>query len=108
MKKNTLISFDYGSLFWKYRTLIIRNVLITACITAVISLLMPQTFKSIAVLMPPKAESDHGIFQDFEGMAFGNLFSSGADEIANSLLAILKSRTMMESVVNRMGLISLY
>ena len=25
--------------------------------------------------MPPKAEADHGIFQDFEGMAFGNLFS---------------------------------
>ena len=48
------------------------------------------------------------IFQDFEGMAFGNLFSSGSDEIANSLLAILKSRTMMESVVGKMGLISLY
>ena len=108
MKKNTLISFDYGSLFWKYRTLIIRNVLITACITAVISLIMPRTFKSFAVLMPPKAESDHGIFQDFEGMAFGNLFSSGSDEIANSLLAILKSRTMMESVVSKMDLISLY
>ena len=108
MKKNTLISFKYGSLFWKYKTLIIRNVLITACITAVISLIMPRTFKSFAVLMPPKAESDHGIFQDFEGMAFGNLFSSGSDEIANSLLAILKSRTMMESVVSKMDLITLY
>ena len=108
MKNNTLISYEYGRLFWKYKALIIRNVLITACITAVISLIMPRTFKSFAVLMPPKAESDHGIFQDFEGMAFGNLFSSGSDEIANSLLAILKSRTMMESVVSKMDLISLY
>ena len=108
MKNNTLISYEYGRLFWKYKALIIRNVLITACITAVFSLIMPRTFKSFAVLMPPKAESDHGIFQDFEGMAFGNLFSSGSDEIANSLLAILKSRTMMESVVSKMDLINLY
>ena len=90
MKNNTLISFKYGRLFWEYKALIIRNVLITAFITTVISLIMPRTFKSFSVLMPPKAESEHRIFQDFEGMAFGNLFSSGSDEIANSLLAKLK------------------
>ena len=100
MNNNTLVSFEYGSLLWKNKALIIRNVLIAAFITAIISLIMPRTFKSSSVLMPPKAESDQGVFQDFEGMAFGNLFSSGSDEIANSLLAILKSRTMMESVIS--------
>ena len=69
---------------------------------------MPRTFRSSSVLMPPKSQSDQGIMTSFEGMAFGNLFSSGSDEIANSLLAILKSRTMMESVVSKMELKSLY
>ena len=108
MKKNTLISFYYGSLFWKYRTLIIRNVLITACFTAIIALIMPRTFRSSSVLMPPKSQSDQGIMTSFEGMAFGDFLSSNSDEIENTIFAILKSRTMMESIVNNMDLINLY
>ena len=108
MKKNTLISFDYGSLFWKYRTLIIRNVLITACFTAIIALIMPRTFRSSSVLMPPKSQTDQGIMTSFEGMAFGDFLSSNSDEIENTIFAILKSRTMMESIVNNMDLINLY
>ena len=72
------------------------------------ALIIPKTFKSNAILMPPKSKSDQGILANIEGMSFGEFLSTPSDEISNTIFAILKSRTMMESVVNKMNLIQAY
>ena len=41
-------------------------------------------------------------------LSFGEILSTPADETSNTIFAILKSRTMMESIVNEMNLIEKY
>ncbi|MBC8256331.1 MAG: hypothetical protein H8E85_03400 [Candidatus Marinimicrobia bacterium] len=93
---------------WSYKYILLRNVLIAAILTSVFSLIIPKTYKSTALLMPPKSQSDQGILANIEGLAFGDFLSSSSDEVSNTIFAILKSRTMMESIVKKMGLIQRY
>ena len=79
-----------------------------AIITSIITLIIPKTFKSNAILMPPKSQSDKGVLENIEGLAFGEMLSIPSDEHSNTIFAILKSRTMMESIVNEMNLIEKY
>ena len=108
MNNDQLISILYTKLLWSYKNILIRNVLIVAIITSVLVLIIPKTFKSNAILMPPKSQSDQGILANIEGLSFGDILSTPSDEISNTIFAILKSRTMMESVVNKMNLIQEY
>ena len=108
MNSDQLISVQYTKLLWSYKTIIIRNVFIVAILTSIIALIIPKTYKSNAILMPPKSQSDQGILSNIEGLAFGDFLSTSSDEVSNSIFAILKSRTMMESIVNKMELIQRY
>ena len=108
MNSDQLISVQYTKLLWSYKTIIIRNVFIVAILTSIIALIIPKTYKSNAILMPPKSQSDQGILTNIEGLAFGDFLSTSSDEVSNSIFAILKSRTMMESIVNKMELIQRY
>ena len=108
MNSDQLISVQYTKLLWSYKTIIIRNVFVVAILTSIIALMIPKTYKSNAILMPPKSQSDQGILSNIEGLAFGEFLSTSSDEVSNSIFAILKSRTMMESIVNKMELIQRY
>ena len=103
-----LISVQYIKLLWKHKNILIRWGFITAVLSSILALSLPKTFKSTAVLMPPKSQSDQGILANIEGFAFADMFASSADEISNALFAILKSRTMMESVIHELSLIEIY
>ena len=108
MNTDQLISVQYTKLLWSYKNILIRNVLIAAILTSLLALIIPKTYKSTAILMPPKSQSDQGILANIEGLAFGDFISTSSDEVSNTIFAILKSRTMMESIVNKMGLIQRY
>ena len=108
MHKNQLISVQYARLLWRYNRLLFRNVFIVAIFTSIFALIIPKTFKSNAILMPPKSQSDKGVLDNIEGLAFGEILSIPSDEYSNTIFAILKSRTMMESIVNEMNLIEKY
>jgi len=108
MNTDQLITVQYTKLLWSYKNILIRNVLIAAILTSVLALIIPKTYKSNAILMPPKSQSDQGILANIEGLAFGDFLSTSSDEVSNTIFAILKSRTMMESIVNKMGLIQRY
>ena len=108
MHNNQLISVQYAKLLWRYKRILFRNVLVVAIITSIIALIIPKTFKSNAILMPPKSQSDKGVLENIEGLAFGEILSIPSDEHSNTIFAILKSRTMMESIVNAMNLIDKY
>ncbi len=108
MNNDQLVSIQYTKLLWKYRSILFRNILAIAILTAIISLIMPKTFKSTAVLMPPKSQSDKSVLNNIEGIPFGDMLSMPTDEISNSIFAILKSRTMMESIIKEMNLVDRY
>ena len=108
MNNNQLISVQYAKLLWRYNHILIRNILAVAIMTSIIALVIPKTFKSNAILMPPKSQSDKGVLENIEGLAFGEILSIPSDEHSNTIFAILKSRTMMESIVNEMNLIEKY
>ena len=108
MNTDQLMTVQYTKLFWSYKIILIKNVLIVAVLASIFALIIPKTYKSTAVLMPPKSQSDQGILSNIEGLAFGDFLSTSSDEVSNTIFAILKSRTMMEHIVNKIGLIQRY
>jgi len=108
MNTDQLMTVQYTKLFWSYKIILIKNILIVAVLASIFALIIPKTYKSTAVLMPPKSQSDQGILSNIEGLAFGDFLSTSSDEVSNTIFAILKSRTMMEYIVNKMGLIQRY
>ena len=108
MHNDRLISVQYAKLLWRYNRILFRNVLVVAIVTSIFALIIPKTFKSNSILMPPKSQSDKGVLENIEGLAFGEILSIPSDEYSNTIFAILKSRTMMESIVNKMNLIDKY
>jgi len=97
----------YFNIIYKERRFIFINVLIVTLISLFISLIMPKTFRASSVLMPPVSDNNKGIFSSLDGISFGGLFSQNNDQTM-SFLAILKSRTVMENVVNKFDLINFY
>lgn len=98
---------DYTKIFWKWKKFIIINVFVVSFFTAIISLLMPKIFKSSAVLMPPSSGSEVGILAALSDLPFGGLISQRTDDSMN-FLAILKSRTVMENVIDKFDLVNFY
>lgn len=98
---------DYLNIFWKSKKLILTIVFIVTTAVTILSLIMPKTFRSKAVLMPPINE-DSGILGNLTSFPIGNLFSSSVGDETNRIIAILNSRTVMESIVNQLNLIDIY
>ena len=95
-------------MFWNDRYFIIRNVFIVSILAVILALIMPKTFRSTVVLMHPSSDDHSGILGALsQQMPFGNLFQSPKDE-SMDFMAILKSRTVMESVIHEFGLIDFY
>ena len=68
---------------------------------------MPKTFKSMTVLMLPTSNADNTLLPSIGEIAIGNLLAPNSNG-SNVVFAILKSRTMAESIINEMNLIDVY
>lgn len=106
-KKVNLI--DYLYVFVKWRKLLITNFFIVCVIAVVISLLLPKWYESSAVIMPPKSDFNNlNISALVSKLPFGGLgIPMGSDEV-QAFMAILKSRTIKEIVINKFNLIEVY
>ena len=104
---NDINLLDYISILWKWKKLITINVVVVTLLTVVVTLIMPKTFRASAVLMPPSSNSNMGILGTLSELPFGNLIPSSTDETM-SFIAILKSRTVMENVIEKFNLIKFY
>jgi len=100
---------DYASVFMKWRKFIIINSFLLCLITAIISLIIPKTFKSNTVILPPiSEEGGFGISQLLSNLPIPDIGMGSMSEETNTFLAILDSRTVMESIVERFNLIQVY
>jgi len=92
-----------------FRRRIVVNILFVSIITVIISLIMPKTFTARSVLMPPSSSSETSISNMFSDsdLPFGGLVSKSEEE-SMRLIAILKSRTALESIIDKFNLIEYY
>lgn len=106
-KKTNLI--DYLYVVVKWRKLIVTNFLVVSIISVIISLLLPKWYRATAVIMPPQNDfSNLGLSTLVSKLPFSGLgIPLGSSEV-QSFMAILKSRTIMEIVINRFDLTHVY
>jgi uncharacterized protein involved in exopolysaccharide biosynthesis len=100
---------DVINILNKCKISIIKNVFYISFITAIFSFILPKTFTASAVLMPPGNQQDVSILNAFSDseLPFGGLISKTEEE-AMKLIAILKSRTVMETIIKKYNLIEFY
>ncbi len=100
---------DITSLLWSMRKSIIKNQLIIILITILFVFIIPKTYTSSALLMPPTSETGGmgSIMGALSSLPFGGLMSQTNDE-SLSTIAILKSRTLSEKVIKKFNLIDFY
>ena len=96
-------------LLWKSRFSIIKNILMVSLVTILFVFSIPKRYTSSALLMPPTSESGPAgsIMGALSNLPFGGLMSQTNDE-SLSILAILKSRTIFEKVIQRFDLMKIY
>ena len=100
---------DYLAVLIKWRKVIIVNFIIVSLLAAALSLIVPITFRSSTTLMPPSEESsDIGLSALLSNLPIGGFSLGGMSDEANVFMAILKSRTVMESVAKRFNLQARY
>jgi len=100
---------DIIPLLWSMRKSIIKNQIIIIVITIIFVFIIPKTFTSTALLMPPTSETGGigSIMGALSNLPFGGMMSQTNDE-SLSTIAILKSRTLSEKVINKFNLIDFY
>jgi tyrosine-protein kinase Etk/Wzc len=108
--KDTVNLLDYLYVIWKWKNFIIINVLLGIVLIVVITLFMPNWYKSSAVILPPEQQSALSslpqIARDF--LPANLLGRFGVSNLADRYLAVLNSRTMMEELTNTFNLAEVY
>ncbi|MBC8196268.1 MAG: hypothetical protein H8E60_00120 [Candidatus Marinimicrobia bacterium] len=101
--------FRIGQILWSSKFEIIRNVFIVSILSVVLAFMLPKTYRSSAIIMPPVSSNERGIFGSGSGMfALESLLSPTSSSDANTFLAILKSHTIMQSVIEKFNLMEFY
>ncbi|NUO79661.1 hypothetical protein HUU05_06270 [candidate division KSB1 bacterium] len=110
MEEKEVKIFDYLAVIVKWRHLFVINFLIVSVITAIISLIMPKWYRATAVILPSK-ESDMESF-NLAALAANLPISGlglnlGTSQLTN-FVAILKSRTVRQTIAERFQLQRIY
>ena len=98
---------DYLKIFFRYNRFIIKRVLLIIIIASLLSFILPVTYRASTVLMPPLSDDSTDIFTNLSDFPLGGLFPESSDPTMN-IIAILKSRTVMVSIINKFYLIQFY
>lgn len=110
MAKKNISFLDYLSVLVRWRKFIIVNFFVVCFIVAGISLVIPKWYKSSATILPPTRDSGFNFGALMNNLPIGALgmgFGAVSEE-ASMVIAIMNSRTVMESVVREFGLVERY
>ena len=100
---------DFVFILIKWKKLIIANFLMITLMVAIYSLVMPKTYHAVSTILPPGEESlGMGLSGLLSGTPFSEFGFGAASEKTFHLLAILNSRTIMESAAFKYDLIERY
>ena len=94
-------------LFWTNRRLIIKNTIIVAFVSLIVSLLLPKWYASKAVVLSSGA-GKFNFLSSISPIPVANFGLSTINEDINNFIAILQSRTVKEYMVNKFNLVERY
>ena len=94
-------------LFWTNRRLILKNTIIVAFFSLIISLLLPKWYASKAVVLSSGA-GKFNFLSSISPIPVANFGLSTINEDINNFIAILQSRTVKEYMVNKFNLVERY
>lgn len=105
-------SLNYLEVLLRWKNFIIVNVLLVSLLAIGVVLLLPNWYKATASILPPKQPDLFGATLGtnplLKGLGAKSLGGLGKMSTGYNYLAILKSRTSMERVINRFDLMSVY
>jgi len=104
---------DYFFVLWKWRRFIIINLLAASIVIAGITLLIPNRYKSVARMLPPKQRGGSSLPSSISQLAqnflpLGTLSRLGASQDTYNYIAILQSYTSMERLIKKFNLAEVY
>jgi uncharacterized protein involved in exopolysaccharide biosynthesis len=109
MGKNHFINIDLIKLLFKNMKTIVIVFVIMTVLAAVFSLILPEDYRAQTTILPPLDEDGFSSFAALiSDLPLNALGLSSAPDQTTLFLATLKSRTLMEAVANKFGLIQLY
>lgn len=106
--KEELTIMEMFQIIWTVRWKIFRNVFIMSVLAVIFSLLMPLTYRSVAVIMPPSSDTGLNLSAALSSLPFGNLIGGGNDSQGMTFIAILNSRTVQEAIIDEFDLMDFY
>jgi len=110
MKQKEIGFIDNLYIIVKWRKSLITTFFIVCFIAAGISLIIPKVHRAHTTIFPPVEETEgFGVSSLLSKLPLSNLgLGSGTSQETFTFLAILKSRTVLESVVNQFDLMNRY
>jgi len=99
---------DYWHVVKKYRKMIIAILAVTSVLAVIMTLLMQKSYKADALIIPISSKGGGGLSaltSQFGGLAsLAGVSLPGGTGETEKIIAILKSRTLTENVINRENL----
>jgi len=108
MKTNEFGYFDYFKIFLKWKKVLIGGTLIAGIIAIIVSFILPKWYKATAVIMPPASESLAGLAGLRSSIPLASFGIDAKDQQTQNCLAILKSRTLVSSIIDKFDLVKKY
>jgi len=110
MDEQNTKTIHYFTTLVKWRKLIFVNFLVFTVLTAVYALVIPKQFTATAVILPPSEESSlFGITNLVRNLPITTGLGMGPMAAESNLfLAILNSRSVMESIAKKFDLMEIY
>jgi len=90
---------DYVTVVIKHRKKIIRNVIVVALVTVIISFFLPKTYTAVTTILPPEETQSTGILTTLSNSPLANLILKEKGTTSDLFVEIIKSRSVFDAVL---------
>ena len=90
---------DYLNVLVKRRKMIIRNVFLVAGFIALVSFIIPSSYRARTTILPPEETRSTGIFTAISNTPLSNLLLTESGTTSDLFVEILKSRSVLDGVL---------
>lgn len=108
MEQRDVNILDYFEILYRARKYIIGNFIIICLLAAGISLILPNYYKSKAVILPPSEGGDGFGFSEAMSMLPVNIRLGSQGSPSDVYIGIMKSQTVANGIINRFNLLEEY
>lgn len=92
---------DYAKLIIQRRKMILRNVVATALLVAIISFILPRSYTAVTTILPPEDKQNANILSALSNSPLSSLILNESGTTSDLYVEILKSRSVLDGVLSR-------